>query len=302
MIYLEMEDRIFLDKLTPLPVSFLTFARPAEIDVQWHRTEDQGPIGSCQGNDLASCLERLQFVRTNDKSKVVQLSRIFAYLATQKIDRLLGSDRGSTITGGVKLALQHGVCPESLTGYPSRYPSSSQIQSILTAANYAAGQPFKAEKSWRCPEDPEEAMNFIGAGGAISIGIMWYSGLIPRDRIVRRFSPSSRGGGHAMAVLGYTRSGNLVAVNSHGDGRYEIEPSAWRSMMKHRYTAAVGLACDSQPRIVDWESELVFIPDTTMEINNAHLTVSNDLTIDQTVSGDGQLLASNFDDTDNTLL
>lgn len=281
MIHLELEDRNFLARLKPLPVSFTTFARPAEVDVDWHRTENQGPIGSCQGNDLASCLERLQFVRTNDKSTVIQLSRIFAYLATQKIDRLLGSDRGSTITGGVKLALQHGVCPESLTGYPSRYPSTSQIQSILTAANYAAGQPYKAEKSWQCPEDPEEAMNFIGAGGAISIGIMWYSGLIPRDRIVRRFSPSSRGGGHAMAVLGYTRNGNLVAVNSHGDGRYEIEPGAWISMMKHRYTAAVGLACDVKPRIVDWESELVFIPDSPLEFVNAHLTASKDLTLDE---------------------
>jgi hypothetical protein len=87
-----------------------------------------------------------------------------------------------------------------------------------------------------------------------------------------------------MAVLGYTASGNLVAVNSHGDGRYEITPGAWRSMMRHRYTAAVGIACDSQPRIVDWESELVFVPDSPLAFVNAHLTASNEMTLDEALA------------------
>lgn len=260
MIPLELEDRHYLSRLPELPSDFRTYSRPDHIDVEWHKTENQGRIGSCQGNGLTSVLERLQFVRYNDKSKVVQLSRIFAYLATQKIDGLLGRDSGSTISGGIKLATTVGCCPEALTGYPQAYPHSQQIKSILSAANYAAGEPFKAEKTWRAPEDAEEVMSFIAGGGAVSIGIAWYSGLIPRDRIVRRFSPPGRSGGHAMAILGYKSNGNLIGVNSHADGPYEIEPSAWRSMIRHRYTAAIGLSCDIKPRHVDWEKELVFTP------------------------------------------
>ena len=262
MIHLELEDRAYLERLEELPVAFRTFSRPPEVGVDWHKTENQGPIGSCQGNDLTSCLERLQFVRTNDKTQVVQLSRIFAYLATQRIDRLLGSDQGSTISGGIKLATTVGVCPESMTGYPPTYPPTREITSrYLTQANYDAGASYKALKSWKAPADVDECMNFIGGGGAISIGVAYYRGLIPADRVVRRFNPPSRSGGHAMAVLGYTRSGNLVAVNSHGDGRYEITPEAWTAMIRHSWTAAIGITGTTAPRVVDWQSELTFVPD-----------------------------------------
>jgi hypothetical protein len=246
---LDLEDRGTLAALAPIPREFATFSRPAEVGVDWHHTENQGQIGSCQGNGLTSCLERLTFVRTR---RAEQLSRIFAYLATQKIDNLLGNDQGSTISGGAKLALRYGVCPESLTGYPRAYPSAGERARILTEANYQAGEKFKAVSSWQVPEDPEEAMNFIGGGGAISFGIIWYSGLIPSDRVVRSYNAGARGGGHAMAVLGYTKGGNLLAVNSWGDGRYEITPGAWRSMMRHGYTAAVGLVGTSEPTPVDW--------------------------------------------------
>ena len=82
----EKEDHAFLNALSEVPMAtkaWSEFSRPAEIGVEWHHTEDQGQIGSCQGNDLSSVLERLAFVR----GERVQLSRIFAYLATQKIGR-----------------------------------------------------------------------------------------------------------------------------------------------------------------------------------------------------------------------
>jgi hypothetical protein len=251
---LYLEDRELLSSLPQLPQEFRTFARPSYIDVDWHKSENQGPIGSCQGNGLTSCLERLQFVRTGSKDTVVQLSRIFAYLATQKLDGLLGSDRGSTISRGVKLALTVGAPPETLTGYPRSYPARSERDRILSPANYAAGSPYKAHSSWQCPEDPEEAMNFIGGGGAISLGISWYNGIIPSDRIVKQFRPPGSAGGHAMFIGGYTQSGNLIGVNSHGDGPYQITPSAWRQMMLHRWTAAIGLVGTEEPAPVelDW--------------------------------------------------
>lgn len=249
---LELEDRDLLAGLPELPIEFTTYSRPAEIDVDWHKDENQKNLGSCQGNGLTSCLERLQWVRTRDKTQVVQLSRIFAYCASQKLDSLLGKDVGSTISSGCKLAVSTGVPPESLTSYPSRYPDRSSIIRILSSENYAAGGPFKAVSTWRVPEDPEACMSFIAGGGALSIGIAWYSGLIPADRVVRKFNPPSRSGGHAMAVLGYTQAGNLVAVNSHGDGKYEITQDAWRAIVRHQRSACIGLVGTSEPVPVDW--------------------------------------------------
>lgn len=249
---LELEDRGMLAQLRELPREFRTYSRPKFVSVDWHKTENQGPIGSCRGNALASTLERLQWVRNGSKEKVVQLSRIFAYLATQKLDGLLGRDQGSTITNGKKVALDDGVPPEERTGYPRSYPSGAERTRILSQENYEAGAPFKAVSSWQCPEDPEEAMNFIGGGGAIDIGIVWYSGIIPRDRIIRDYSLTAGGGGHAVSVLGYDEDGNLEPVNSHGDGPFKIAPNAWRKMMRHRYTAAIGLVGTTEPTPVDW--------------------------------------------------
>lgn len=240
--------------LPAMPAAMRGYGRPESVDVDWHRTENQGRMGSCQGFDLTSCLERLHFVRTRE---TVALSEIFAYLGSQRIDGISG-DRGSTISGGVKLALQYGVPLEELTGYPSNYPGRGQRARILSEDNYAAGAPYKALSSWRVDEDLDAALDWIGGGGAISIGVAYWSGMIPRDRIVRQFRPPRRYGGHAMAVLGYTREGHLVAVNSHGDGRYEITPEAWAQMLRHRYTVMIGLAGASEPAPVDWISDSIF--------------------------------------------
>jgi len=242
------EDGAFFDALPDLPPAFAEFSRPRVVPIDWHKTENQGRIGSCQGNGLTSLLERLQWVL----GKRVQLSRIFAYLATQKLDGLLGSDRGSTISGGIKLALQHGVPLETATGYPSKYPGRSDRARILTQANYDAGAEFKAVSSWRVGRNHDETLNFIGGGGGVSFGVAWYSGFIPRDRVVRRFNPRSVKGGHAMVVLGYDEHGNLEAANSHNDGPFKIEPPAWLQMLQHKRTRAVGLLGNTEPQPVNW--------------------------------------------------
>lgn len=231
---LEMEDREFLASLEDIPKAFQTFARPESVGVEWHKTENQGSIGSCQGNDLASCVERVVWVAKQDK---VQLSRIYAYLRTQVLDGLIGSDRGSTISGGGKVALE-GLPLEELTGYPRSYPGSSERNRILNVGQLN----YKATSLWKVPEDPDEARNWIGGGGAISIGIRWMG--IPSDRILRSYNGGR--GGHANAVLGYTPE-YLIAVNSWGDGPWYITDNAWRQMYRDSYTAMVGIAGDAEP-------------------------------------------------------
>jgi len=246
----EAEDPGFFSALEELPSSFRSFARPAEVPIDWHKTEDQGPIGSCTGNGLASVLERLAHVR----GVKVQLSRIFAFLATQKRDGWLGNSRvGSTVSRACSLAIEDGCPPEELTGYPSQYPSKSQIKRILSPENYAAGAPFKAVSKWRVSrDDHDETLNFLGGGGGILFGIAWRRGMIPHDRIIRQFRPGNSKSGHAMCVLGYDRDGNPRAANSHRDGPYTITVEAWQQMLRHRRTSAVGLLGNSTPEPVDW--------------------------------------------------
>lgn len=247
----EREDHAFLKSLPELNLtssSWKAFSRPAEIEVNWHKTENQGAIGSCQGHSLSSVLERLSHIKGED----LQLSEIFAYLATQKIDGLLGSDSGSTIAGGCKLAVETGVCLLDRTGYPQRYPSRSEIGRILSRENYDAAARYKAVSAWQVPKDHEQLLDFIGGGGGVNFGIRYYNSLIPSDRIVRSYRPGWTQAGHAMAVLGYDRDGNLRCVNSHADGEYLITPSAWAEMLRDRFTAAIGLMGTKEAEPIDW--------------------------------------------------
>lgn len=251
---LEKEDRELLGALPKLPKAWSLYSRPASVSVNWHKTENQGNMGSCRGHSGTSGLERLQYVRNGGNADaVVQLSEIFFYLACQKIDGLLGRDVGSTISAGYKLVLNYGCLPASETGYPSAYPSKSQRSKILRRSNYEAGAPYKAKSGWEVPDDPDAAMNFIGGGGVIDFGCAFWRGFFPADRIIKSYRvPGGRTGGHAMVALGYTESGNILCVNSHGDGEYQFKPNAWRQMIRHKRTSAVGYIGTDEPEPVPW--------------------------------------------------
>lgn len=245
-----LENFDFFKNLPPIPQdteAWKVFARPEEVGIDWHRTEDQKQMGSCTANGTTSAMERCHETVGN----IVQLSRIFMYLATQKRDGLLGRDAGSTIYNSTIVALDG--CPlESLTGYPSSYPNAAARAKILGKDMYEAGKAYAIPKSWQAPKDFNKTLDFIGGGGAIAFGIRYYHGLIPSDRIIRQFAVRARSGGHAMAVLGYTSDGLLRAVNSHADGPYLITEKAWMQMLNDKFTSAVGLTMDQQARPIDW--------------------------------------------------
>ena len=245
LVLLENEDRKFLDRLQQIPATFKG-TRPRKISAaEWHRTENQGPMGSCRGNSGSSTLEKLAFVRNKSR---VQLSRIFFYLATQKIDGLLGGDRGATISGGFKLMLETGCPLEDATGYPRAYPNQAQRSEILKPDNYAAGAPFKALSVRKAPVEYDDVCDVIAGGGAIDFGMTWAG--IDSNRVLR-FTGS--GGGHANWIAGYDDDRRMLeAWNSHGDGLYWIKPETWKAIMAHRYTAAGAVFGQTEPEFVNW--------------------------------------------------
>ena len=244
-------EQRYVESLGELPSDWLSFARPAEVTCEWHRKENQLQMGSCQGTELSSVLERLWFAATGE---IVQLSKIFAYLATQAIGGRIGADNGSKPTDGAQLATQYGVPLESLTGYPPTYPNAQLRAQILSKTNYAAAAKYKAKSAVRMRANADEACNLIGGGGGISFGSMWYPGMIPRDRIVRVYNPP-RGtvSRHAQCILGYRPDLRLYGWNSHNDGQYEFTPEAYEQMVRHPETVAIGLLGGEQP--VDWYAD-----------------------------------------------
>ena len=246
------------------------FEPPEEIDPRpWHRIEMQGGMGSCQGHALSSVCEMAYHIATGE---VTQFSPLFAYLATQEMDGLLGRDAGSTIYNGMNVAKRIGQLPLELMPYPNpvRYPSLpiSKIREDLEAGYKLASQ-FKIRLHAIC-KNYADVFNYLSAGqGGVEIGIPWGNGLTPVNGLIERFVPG--GGGHAVAFLGYSKRRDtegrkyLWLANSWSqtwgnNGWAEVSPTAVDQMGSHQFTTMIGLSDLSvpTPRKVDWRKDSVF--------------------------------------------
>lgn len=254
-------DQIELEAAAALPELPAKFSkgsnRPREVRNEWFRKEMQGGLGSCNGGAWAGLGERVNFSRRGDKS--TQLSKLWMYLAAQQAGGLLGGDNGSRPTDGGKVALK-GICPESVVPYTQQalqgiYPNKAERARILTPEHAAAGEPFKVDQVWRKPQSHAETLDLIGcSGGGWVYGIVWYVGLIPKDRIVRSYNPRGKRilGNHALNALGYFENENLEAHNTHDDPPFQIEPQAWEQMLAHAQTSVVGATGTIDARPLDW--------------------------------------------------
>ena len=208
------------------------------------KIENQGSVGSCQGHALSSCVELCYYIATGDLTR--QLSRAFGYYETQRIDGING-DRGSTISGGIKLATTLGIPREDLWKYSGRYENrrpANWNEIVEDAKLHQVGQSYRMESY-------DGVRTFLGSGqGGISIGISW-GGEVDRP-VVNSFSGAG-GGGHAIALLGLSerldQSGrpyvwmlNSWGANWGNKGWSEWAPSAVEQMLRHRYTACFGLS------------------------------------------------------------
>ena len=131
-----------------------------------------------------------------------------------------------------------------------RYPNAKQRQSILKQSNYAAGEPYKIRSSVGI-KSHQDAINWIGGGGVISLGISWAPPMRTINGRKTAVDAAKGGGGHAIAALGYKKNGNLVVANSHAYWM-DITPDAFTAMLRHRWTVAIGLSdmANPQPRTV----------------------------------------------------
>lgn len=227
------------------------------------RVENQGSVGACQGHSLSSICEWCYIIESGDTS--LQLSRAYGYYQTQVIDGIKG-DRGSTISGGVKLATQFGICREELWQYTGKYdptPPRPLAELRADAAKYKIG-------SERRMTSYDGVRTFLGSGqGGVHLGITWNSSV---DRaLVNNFS-GAQGGGHSIGLYCLSdrkdSSGRPYAwmMNSWGtkwgtSGWAEWSPAAIDQMLKSRNTVFVGLSdmVDVKPRkftLDDWKKNL----------------------------------------------
>jgi hypothetical protein len=253
------EDQAYLNSLpneSPVLAMRGTYDEIAFDPRKVMKVENQGSVGSCQGHAISSVAELCYYIATGDLTR--QLSRAYGYYETQRIDGIT-SDRGSTISGGIKLATTRGIPEESLWKYSGRYDNKrpanwSDIEA--NAAKHKIGQSYRMTTY-------DGVRTFLGSGqGGISIGISWGGEM---DRAVVNSFSGSGGGGHAIALLSLSKrndvSGrpfiwmmNSWSVNWGNGGWSEWAPAAIEQMLRHRYTACFG--CSDMPNVKPRELDL----------------------------------------------
>jgi C1A family cysteine protease len=252
---IELEDRIFLQNSSTAARLLTMGDLPTRVDPRqtdlyknekWIQVEDQASMGSCQGQALTECGE---FCYTVLSGRVIQLSRIYAYLRSQQFDNIR-TDSGSTLSGGTKCALE-GICLESIAPYPSRYPGWNYLTQDMKndAKNYILKTHTSLKKE-------DEVKRYIGSGlGIVQIGISWGNDMNPDSTgCIRAFSGRG-GGGHSVVFAGYIPDSDIGVRSSSGywyllknswsqrwgkQGFAYVDPKAVAQMLTHQWTVMIG--------------------------------------------------------------
>jgi hypothetical protein len=263
---IELEDRDAIrDSATVFAVKSTDYAAPDEIDPRaLMRHDKQGNMGSCQGFSLANCGEYLWALTHDAVSDERQFSSLFAYLESQRFNKLLGRDEGSTITAGLKVATEIGFLSEKDLPYRTPYPSNART--LVSDFMRQEAAKFKIRShSWLTSY--QQIFDYLASGaGAVHTGTSWNQSFYASSGVLERISFGMRDGGHATAWLGYSKRKDsqgrnyIWRLNSHNDSWTEMAPSVIDQLCRHQYTSIVGISDLSTPgpRDVVWSKERPF--------------------------------------------
>lgn len=193
---------------------------PKKVDLRSDMSPivDQGALGSCTANAIASGLR--EYLLVSSQEKWTALSRLFLYWHERKLEGHVDEDSGAYIRDGMKVLQKIGVCPEE--DYPyniADFRDTPDPKAERDAANYKINDYHRIT-------DLYALKAALAEQSPVVIGLMLYesfqtpetaqTGKIPapkkkRERVL---------GGHAMLAVGYVdrgQSGHVIVRNSWGE-------------------------------------------------------------------------------------
>jgi hypothetical protein len=200
------------------PAKFKTTASAMAWDLRakFPAVYNQGPLGSCVANGVASAYQFKAMWQAN--ANIFTPSRLFDYYYTRLIEGTVGSDSGSSIEDGVAAVAKYGTVPESQWPYDvskfKQKPPQTMAQSMPNAiSDYA-----------RCPDNSApDICAAITSGNPVIIGFDVYSNF-PNGASTGGVVPMPAGsieGGHCVVLVGYDFDGSL------GHKGYYIFRNSW---------------------------------------------------------------------------
>jgi C1A family cysteine protease len=160
--------------------------------------------------------------------KLIQVSRLFEYYATRKIEGTVSEDSGATIRDTIKAGAQYGVADEAAWPYNIAQFAVNPPASIWTAA---AGHKIVSYHSIT-DGDITTMKAAIAAGSPVGYGFQVYDYFLSQAMATKGFLPlptssESLQGGHAQVLVGY--DDNMVNPFDSTDKGAFLVRNSWGS-------------------------------------------------------------------------
>ncbi|HEY9397036.1 MAG TPA: C1 family peptidase [Burkholderiales bacterium] len=241
---IDLRDRRYMPPVHARPPAMLRPNRSIAV-------LNQKLTNACTGFALASVVHWLQ---ATNGARYERVSPFMIYSMARRYDEFRGaiSDTGSSLRGALKGWYRHGICRESLwrTFDMPGVPDDVRNDWWADAMRRPLGAYYRVDT--QAISDMHVALNDVGvlyASAACHAG--WDEGYnvdtptgeyweIPQ----RKIAPND--GGHAFAILGYTRDGFIIQ-NSWGDewgvgGRALLRYEDWRENAMDCWVVQIGVA------------------------------------------------------------
>ena len=185
--------------------------------------KDQGALGACSGNAVASAYELL--LNKQDPSQTRDLSRLFVYYNARLLENDVENDSGVYIKDAVKAVNKFGICLERT--WPYVIENFAVTPSAL--AYHDAG--YRNIKNYFRVSGLDDSLDALNDNWPILFSLQVYRGFELMGKGSETIPTPEPGeepyGGHAMVMVGYDLPGSKILCQNSFGVNWGIDGFCW---------------------------------------------------------------------------
>ncbi len=193
-----------------------------DLRTSWWKIGDQGSSGSCVGWATADSVLRWHFVKANRIKTRDKLSVRFVWMASKETDQFLTPPStfievaGTSLKAALDVARKYGSVREQVLPFSGKLFAGEEEAFYARAARFKIASYFNL--TLRRPADIKEWRRWLATKGPIltrlNVDQTWYDAS-DTDGNLDTYRRETAGGGHAIALVGYTPD-RFIVRNSWG--------------------------------------------------------------------------------------
>ena len=186
----------------------------------WWSVGNQEDTGSCVGWAAADAVLRWHFVKADRLPPTESLSTRYIWMAAKETDIFVSRPTtfietdGTSLKAALDVARKFGVVSDSVLPFKGGVLYPGEVQTF-----YALAAQRRIASYFNLGTNPAAWRKWIATSGPVltrlDVDATWYEATANQGRL-DAYQPQTASGGHAVALVGYTREGFIVR-NSWGE-------------------------------------------------------------------------------------